>query len=153
GSPAAAELADDGDDALDLVAFPDRSCTRTRRFAAYVDDRCAFARHTTTGLSSFGGIRELAPVRKAVGSRVDDAHHLRLVETHRPLTQLQRWPRPCQRFPLSRHVLVVEPILEPFDRDQLGRFPGLAVDLDELDGSEPVEAARKPGNLSIVAEG
>ena len=92
---------DRGDDAFDLVAFPQRLATRARAFAAHVDDRCPRFDHgggvVTAGL---GIVQEAPTVAEAVGRDVEDAHHLRLVERHGPRPQLQRRMRERQIGPL-----------------------------------------------------
>ena len=104
---AAGELADDRHDALDLVAFPHRLRAGPGRFAADIDDRRAFARPCRAPASAAAAASAKLPaVGEAVGRRVEDAHHLRLVEPDGALAQLQRRPRRGQRLPLRGHVVV-----------------------------------------------
>ncbi len=146
------ELADDRHDALDLIAFPDDTSAGTSRLPAHIDDRRAFARHVGAGRGRRARVGELSAVGEAVGSGVDDSHHLRLVEANGALAQLQRGSRRGQRLPLRRQV-VVEAAFDALDRNQLGRSPPLALNRDQFDRDEPVQSAGEPRGFSIMIEG
>ena len=61
----------------------------------------------------------------------------------------------CQ--PLPGFALVVGPVGDPFDhaldRHKLGRRSLLALPADHLDLAEPVQPAREPRDLAVMAEG
>ena len=67
------------------------------------------------------------------------------------LAEVERGARGGQRQPLPGHV-VVEAVLDAFDRHQLGRHAAVAVDLEQLDRGKPVQAAGEPRDLAVMAK-
>ena len=67
------------------------------------------------------------------------------------VAQLQRCARCGDRVPL-RGKVVVEAALDAFYREKFGRDPPLSVNADQLDSREPVQPARKPRDLFVMAE-
>jgi hypothetical protein len=90
GGAGAGELLDDGQDALDLVAFPHRLCTGAGGLAADIDDRGSRGGHGVAGGGGSGRIVVPPSVGKAVGRDVEDADDLRLVEPDRAIARLKR---------------------------------------------------------------
>ncbi len=94
------------------------------------------------------GIGILAAVGETVGRGVDDAHHLRLVEADRPLAQHQRRARRGQPRPVRRHRPRRTALRSPRPAPVRAR----AVAVDQFDRGEPVEPARQPRDLAVMAE-
>ena len=65
----------------------------------------------------------------------------------RPIRVTMIWVRSS-----SRMLCVIEAVVDAVNSDDLGRGAAAAVDGDELDHREPVEAAGKPRDLAIMAE-
>ncbi len=146
------QLLDHRQHPLDLVAFPHRRCAGTRGFAADIDDRGALGRHIGAGLGGRCRIGVGAAIGKAVGRRVDDAHHLRLVESDRSLAQLQRDRGRGDPRPIGGHRLVETASIPSTGTSSL-TTRRLALDADQLDQAEPVQPAGEPRDLAVMAEG
>ncbi len=88
------EALDDGHDAGDLVAFPDRLRAGPRGLAADIDDGDAGDLHGEARIGRLVRIADqLATVREAVRRHVEDAHDLWAIEAQHPFAQLQRGAR------------------------------------------------------------
>ena len=118
---------------------------------AYVDDCRTLAGHVGARFRGRRGICELPTVRKAVGRSVDDAHHLRLIEAHRTLAEVEGGSRCRQGLPLRGHI-VVEPAFDSFDRHQLNGCSAIILDLKQLDCGEPVQTAGEPRHFPVVSK-
>ena len=156
GGAADGETLDDRTDALDLVLRPDL-LQRLGRVNSPPTSRIAapWLAMRTPASTALDGSSNCPPSEKLSGVT------LRMPITCGWSRRMVRSPS-CKRlssgdqplpghFRIGRHV--VDRLEQSLDRDQLGRDAPRAVPLNRFDRGEPVEAAREPRDLAIMAEG
>ena len=145
---ARAERGDQRQHPLDLVAFPHRLGAGPGAFAADVEHRSA----CLTGRETLVDAGSDPSIRKTVGGRIEDRHHLRMVEPDGARAQLQRRTRGSQCGPSGGADVVRETVLNLRNRHQRGRDSPVTADRQHFDRAKPLHRPRQPSDLPVIAE-
>ncbi len=150
------QTADQRFNAGNFVPFPHQRRAGACGFTADIDDGGTSAGHGERRIDGRFDIPIFPAVGKTVGRHIDDTHHLRLVQTDRPLPQLQGRARRCQagvKLPATRLLFrrnAGEKFV-PLPHIDKVPFRARARAVNDLDLREPQHRSGKPNRGPVMA--